>query len=73
MSCCRSPRRRARFRCPPSGAPILLLADRQRSAGYDKPAVIHPDDLALVGQLRPGERLRFAFVGDHPVPWFRDL
>ena len=56
---------------PPSGAPILLLADRQRSAGYDKPAVIHPDDLALVGQLQPEERLRFAFVGDHPVPWFR--
>jgi len=58
---------------PPSGAPILLLADRQRSAGYDKPAVIHPHDLALAGQLRPGESLRFAFVGDHPVPWFRDL
>ncbi len=58
---------------PPSGAPILLLADRQRSAGYDKPAVIHPDDLALVGQLQPEERLRFTFVGDHPVPWFRDL
>ena len=58
---------------PPSGAPILLLADRQRSAGYDKPAVIHPDDLALVGQLQPEERLRFVFVGDHPVPWFRDL
>ena len=25
------------------------------------------------GQLQPEERLRFAFVGDHPVPWFRDL
>ena len=58
---------------PNSGAPILLLADRQRSAGYDKPAVIHPDDLALAGQLQPGESLRFAFAGDHPVPWFRDL
>ena len=58
---------------PAGGAPILLLADRQRSAGYDKPAVIHPDDLSLAGQLQPGERLRFVFVGDHPVPWFRDL
>ena len=58
---------------PAGGAPILLLADRQRSAGYDKPAVIHPDDLPLAGQLQPGERLRFVFVGDHPVPWFRDL
>jgi KipI family sensor histidine kinase inhibitor len=58
---------------PNGGAPILLLADRQRSAGYDKPAVIHPDDLPLAGQLQPGERLRFVFAGDHPVPWFRDL
>ena len=58
---------------PPGGAPILLLADRQRSAGYDKPAVLHPDDLAQAGQLRPGERIRFRVVGDHPVPWFRDL
>ena len=58
---------------PNGGAPILLLADRQRSAGYDKPAVIHPDDLALAGQLQPGESLRFVFAGDHPVPWFRDL
>jgi KipI family sensor histidine kinase inhibitor len=58
---------------PGGGAPILLLADRQRSAGYDKPAVIHPDDLSLAGQLRPGETIRFVVVGDHPVPWFRDL
>ena len=48
---------------PPSGAPILLLADRRRSAGYDKPAVIHPDDLALAGPLEAGERLRFCFRG----------
>ncbi len=58
---------------PSGGVPILLLADRMRSAGYDKPAVIHPDDLGLAGQLRPGEQLRFVFAGDHPVPWFRDL
>jgi allophanate hydrolase subunit 2 len=55
------------------GAPILLLADRQRSAGYDKPAVIHPADLGVAGQLRTGESVRFVFVGEHPVPWFRDL
>ncbi len=55
------------------GAPILLLADRQRSAGYDKPAVIHPADLGLAGQLRTGESVRFVIAGDHPVPWFRDL
>jgi KipI family sensor histidine kinase inhibitor len=58
---------------PGGGAPILLLADRMRSAGYDKPAVVHPDDLQKAAQLRAGETLRFAVVGDHPVPWFRDL
>ena len=58
---------------PSGGAPILLLADRQRSAGYDKPAVIDPGDLSLAAQLRAGETIRFVFVGDHPVPWFRDL
>ena len=52
---------------------LLLLADRMRSAGYDKPAVIHPADLGLAAQLRPGDQIRFAFVGEHPVPWFRDL
>jgi allophanate hydrolase subunit 2 len=58
---------------PAGGAPILLLADRMRSAGYDKPAVIHPDDLHKAAQLRAGEALRFAVAGEHPVPWFRDL
>jgi KipI family sensor histidine kinase inhibitor len=56
-----------------AGGPILLLADRQRSAGYDKPAVIHPADLPLAAQLRSGEVLRFELDGDHPVAWFRDL
>ncbi|HEY6961634.1 MAG TPA: carboxyltransferase domain-containing protein [Gaiellaceae bacterium] len=58
---------------PPSGDPIILLADRMRSAGYDKPAVVHPDDLPAIAQLRAGDRIGFAFVGDHPVPWERDL
>ena len=40
-------------RCPSGGAPILLLADRQRSAGYDKPAVIHPGDLSLGRSAAP--------------------
>ncbi len=41
------------------GDPILLLNDRGRIGGYAKPAVIHPDDLPLVAQLRPGQRLKF--------------
>jgi KipI family sensor histidine kinase inhibitor len=58
---------------PPSGDPIILLADRMRSAGYAKPAVVHPADLPAIAQLRAGDRIMFAFVGDHPVPWERDL
>lgn len=58
---------------PPNGDPIILLADRMRSAGYDKPAVVHPHDLAVAAQLRTGDAVRFAVVGDHPVPWERDL
>jgi len=46
-----------------------FVDNRRRSYG----SVIHPDDLSLAGQLRPGETIRFVVVGDHPVPWFRDL
>ena len=59
----------------PGDSSALLHAVLARGAAADpsKPAVIHPDDLPLAGQLQPGERLRFVFAGDHPVTWFRDL
>lgn len=44
---------------PPSGDPILLLADRGTIGGYEKPALVHPGDLWRAGQLRPGDVLRF--------------
>lgn len=47
---------------PPNGAPILLLADRQTTGGYPKPAVIATVDLPLAGQLRPGDTVRFALI-----------
>lgn len=47
---------------PADGAPILLLADRQTTGGYPKPAVIAAVDLPLAGQLRPGDTLRFQLV-----------
>jgi len=56
-----------------AGQPILLLADRARSAGYDKPAIIHPADLARAAQLRTGEEVRFLFPADHPVSWYREV
>lgn len=44
---------------PPGGQPVVLLADHPPTGGYPVLAVVHPDDLWLCGQLRPGERLRF--------------
>ena len=45
---------------PPGGQPVVFLADHPPTGGYPVLAVVHPDDLWLCGQLRPGERLRFA-------------
>ena len=44
---------------PASGEPMILLNDRGTLGGYSKPAIVHPRDLPRVGQLRPGERIRF--------------
>lgn len=45
---------------PPSGNPILLLADHPTTGGYPVIAVVLRDDLPLVAQARPGDKLRFA-------------
>ncbi len=58
---------------PTSGAPIVLLADRLRSAGYAKPALVHPADLSRFGQLREGASIRFRFVDEAPHVWIRDV
>ncbi|UQN09021.1 hypothetical protein [Deinococcus sp. QL22] len=34
----------------PAGQPTLLLGDRGRISGYQKPTVIHPQDLPLAAQ-----------------------
>ena len=47
---------------PPSGKPIVLMADRQTVGGYPKIADVVSVDLHLLAQLRPGDRLRFELV-----------
>jgi len=47
---------------PPSGKPIVLMADRQTVGGYPKVAEVAAVDLHLLAQLRPGDRLRFELV-----------
>ncbi|HEY8013459.1 MAG TPA: allophanate hydrolase, partial [Dongiaceae bacterium] len=47
---------------PGSGAPFVLMADRQPTGGYPKIATVVSADLGRVAQLRPGEALRFRAV-----------
>jgi biotin-dependent carboxylase-like uncharacterized protein len=44
---------------PPSGQPLVFLADHPTTGGYPVVGVVHPDDLAACAQLRPGDEVRF--------------
>jgi allophanate hydrolase subunit 2 len=44
---------------PPSGDPVLLMADRQTTGGYPAVAVVIAADLPRAAQLGPGDRLVF--------------
>jgi allophanate hydrolase subunit 2 len=44
---------------PPSGQPILLMADRQTTGGYPKIGVLATVDMPLAGQLAPGDWIQF--------------
>lgn len=44
---------------PSHGEPIIMLADRQTVGGYTKIGNVISVDLPLLGQMRPGEKLRF--------------
>lgn len=44
---------------PPSGQPILLMADRQTTGGYPKVATVITADLPIAGQLAPGDWVEF--------------
>jgi antagonist of KipI len=44
---------------PGDGQPIVLMADRQTTGGYTRIAQVIKADLPLLGQARPGARVRF--------------
>ncbi|HET6781825.1 MAG TPA: 5-oxoprolinase/urea amidolyase family protein, partial [bacterium] len=44
---------------PPDGKPIVILADGPTTGGYPKIGVVVSVDLPLLGQARPGTRVRF--------------
>ncbi len=54
----------------PGGSPIILLADRLRTAGYTKPALVHPDDLGRVAQLRAGDAVTFTRAAEPAPAWY---
>jgi KipI family sensor histidine kinase inhibitor len=45
---------------PPSGLPVVFLADHPVTGGYPVIAVVDESDLPLLAQLPPGRRVRFA-------------
>ncbi|MPY66945.1 biotin-dependent carboxyltransferase [Deinococcus sp. SDU3-2] len=47
---------------PPDGRPILLLPDAGTHGGYPTPLVVAAVDRPALGQLRPGDRVRFRVV-----------
>ena len=47
---------------PGDGQPIVLLVDRQSTGGYTKIATVCSIDVGRVGQVKPGQRLRFRAI-----------
>ncbi len=48
---------------PPSGQPILLMADRQTTGGYAVLGTVITADLGVAGQLAPGDWIAFDACG----------
>lgn len=59
---------------PPDGTPIALLADHQTVGGYPVLAVVIRADRTVIGQLAPGDRVRFELVdiADAQAAWRED-
>jgi KipI family sensor histidine kinase inhibitor len=48
---------------PPDGGPVVLLCDHATVGGYPVAATVVQADLGVLGQLRPGDAVRFEVVG----------
>ncbi|HEU5036705.1 MAG TPA: biotin-dependent carboxyltransferase family protein [Nocardioides sp.] len=53
---------------PPSGKPVVFLADHPPTGGYPVIGVVDPDDLWQCAQLRPGDRVGFTRRPRPPRP-----
>jgi biotin-dependent carboxylase-like uncharacterized protein len=50
---------RGALQVPPSGQPVVFLADHPVTGGYPVIAVVHDDDLDRAAPLRPGQKVSF--------------
>ena len=57
---------RGAVQVPPSGEPLIFLADHPTTGGYPVIAVVVDDDTDLLAQCRPGDTVRMRIV---PRPW----
>ncbi len=53
---------RGALQVPPSGRPVLFLADHPVTGGYPVVAYVHDDDVDRCAQLCPGQRVRFRLL-----------
>jgi biotin-dependent carboxylase-like uncharacterized protein len=61
---------RGALQIPPTGKPVLFLADHPVTGGYPVIAYVEDDDVDRCGQLRPGQRVRFIRQHGHGA-WAR--
>jgi antagonist of KipI len=50
------------IQAPPSGQPIILFVEQQTTGGYPRIGVVASVDLFRLGQLRPGDEVRFSLL-----------
>jgi allophanate hydrolase subunit 2 len=53
---------RGAVQVPPSGEPVVFLADHPVTGGYPVVAVVVDEDVDRAAQVRPGQALRFRWV-----------
>ncbi|WP_395659157.1 biotin-dependent carboxyltransferase family protein [Nocardioides sp.] len=53
---------------PPSGLPVVFLADHPTTGGYPVVGVVATEDLWRCAQLRPGDEVRFRRLPRPPAP-----
>ena len=53
---------RGAIQLPPSGRPVIFLADHPVTGGYPVVAVVDDEDVDRAAQVRPGQPVRFRAV-----------